>query len=70
MTFQTEFVIAEVSVARRFEGSYSFAEFIDAMSREDFRLDDILTVERSPKAGGSLFLDAMFRPNHPGSRAG
>jgi FkbM family methyltransferase len=58
----SQFVIAEVSIARRFEGGYSFAEFIDAMSGEGFRLSDVLSVSRAPQTHEGLFLDAMFRP--------
>jgi FkbM family methyltransferase len=59
---KAEFVIAEVSVANRFEGSYRFAEFIGLMDSKGWRLTDIL---RAPRRGDSvLFIDAVF------SRAG
>jgi FkbM family methyltransferase len=59
---KAEFVIAEVSVANRFEGSYRFAEFIGLMDSKGWQLTDIL---RAPRRGDSvLFIDAVF------SRAG
>lgn len=59
---RAEFVIAEVSVAHRFEGSYRFAEFIGLMDSKGWQLVDIL---RAPRRGDSLlFVDAVF------SRAG
>jgi FkbM family methyltransferase len=59
---KADFVIAEVSVANRFEGSYRFAEFIGLMDSKGWRLTDIL---RAPRRGDSLlFIDAVF------SRAG
>ena len=39
---QTVVVIAEVSVAELFSGSYSFAEFIAAMEEKGFYVPDIL----------------------------
>ena len=56
----TQFVIAEVSVAQRFEGGYSFIEFIEAMDRRDFVLCDILEIARSARSE-ILFMDALFR---------
>jgi FkbM family methyltransferase len=52
---ETEFVIAELSVAERFVGSYLFAEFTEAMNRNDFYLWDILYI------GGKKFVDAVFK---------
>jgi FkbM family methyltransferase len=58
---ETEFVIAEVSVAERFEGSYSFAEFVRFMDEQGFRLYDIL-FGRKVARGETLYIDAMFVP--------
>jgi hypothetical protein len=52
---ETQFVVAEVSVAKRFEESYSFSEFAELMDRNDFYLWDILHI------GGKRFVDAAFR---------
>jgi FkbM family methyltransferase len=52
---ETEFVIAELSVAERFTGSYVFSEFTDAMNRNEFYLWDILHI------GGKNFVDVVFR---------
>jgi len=53
---KTQFVIAEVSVAKRFVGGYSFPEFTEAMTRNGFFLWDIMNV------GGKRYVDAVFRP--------
>jgi len=53
----TEFVIAEVSIRNRFEGGYTFAEFVAAMDAHDFALADILTVH-----GHSRHADLLFVP--------
>jgi FkbM family methyltransferase len=62
---ETQFVIAEVSVAKRFIGSYSFAEFIEIMDRNGFYLCDILDVVRWRSPSSELcelrYVDAMFR---------
>lgn len=58
---QAQFVIAEVSVSRRFEGSYDFAEFIAAMAERRFRLSDVLAAPRNRRSE-TMFVDAMFRP--------
>jgi len=58
---EAQFVIAEVSVSRRFEGSYDFAEFIAAMAERRFRLCDVLAAPRNRRAE-TMFVDAMFRP--------
>lgn len=57
----TQFVIAEISVSKRFEASYSFAEFIGSMDRHGFHLCDILSCNRSHKTGNIVWVDAMFR---------
>lgn len=59
---ETQFVIAEVSVAKRFIQSYSFSEFIQIMDRNGFRLNDILNTRRTKSSVSELlFIDAMFR---------
>jgi FkbM family methyltransferase len=58
----TQFVIAEVSVAKRFAGSYSFSEFIEIMDRSGFSLYDILKIKKTkPPLSKLQFVDAMFR---------
>jgi FkbM family methyltransferase len=56
---QTQFVIAEVSIADRFVGGYSFADFIAIMDARGFRVRDVLR-------GGARYADVMFSPS--GSR--
>lgn len=59
---ETQFVIAEVSVAKRFAESYSFAEFVAIMDRNGFYLYDILNTRRTKSPPFELLLvDAMFR---------
>ena len=55
---KAEFVIAEVSVANRFEGSYRFAEFIGLMDSKGWELTDILRAPR--RVDSVLFIDAVF----------
>jgi FkbM family methyltransferase len=50
---ETQFVIAEVSIADRFVASYSFADFIAIMDARGFRVCDILR-------GGARYADIMF----------
>lgn len=52
---QTEFVLAEVSVGARFEGGYTFAEFIGAMHERGFEVCHVLTP-------GKGFTNLLFRP--------
>lgn len=56
---QTHFVIAEVSVAARFEGGYEFADLIALLRDHDLHLMDILNAPRNDH-GRLLFVDAMF----------
>jgi FkbM family methyltransferase len=65
LLLETEFVIAEVSVAQRFEGSYSFADFIALMKSAGFRLADILDGLKSSHSGEVIFIDALFRRLQP-----
>jgi FkbM family methyltransferase len=57
----TQFVIAEVSMSKRFEESYSFNEFIALMSERDFRPCDILDGLKNSATGEVVFVDMLFR---------
>ncbi len=57
----TQFVIAEVGVARRFEDSYTFAEFVALMDSLGFGLCDV--VDATKTDGRLVFLDAFFQPS-------
>jgi FkbM family methyltransferase len=63
---ETEFVIAEVSVAPIFEGGYTFAEFVALMDSRGFRLCDVLDGEKNPR--GLINIDLQFVRN-PGRRS-
>lgn len=56
-----EFFIVEVSMAKRFEGSYTFEEFIGYMDSIGFRATDMLDFAR-PDAVGTRYLDLVFMP--------
>ncbi len=59
---QTRFVIAEVSVARRFDGSYSFGAFNTLMEENGFVLNDIINIRK--KSGGPVsYLDIVYLRN-------
>jgi FkbM family methyltransferase len=58
LLYQTEFVIAEVSVAKRFEDSYSFAEFIGLMDKNNFALCEILYAYR--RSNKLIYVDCLF----------
>lgn len=58
---QTQFVIAEVSVARRSDDSYGFAELIAYLDAHGFSLCDILEGFKGSKTGDVLYIDAIFR---------
>ena len=57
----TAFVIAEVSIRQRHDGSYIFDEFIALMKSNGFALYDILRVTR--KEGRAAIMDAVFMPS-------
>jgi FkbM family methyltransferase len=57
----TDLVIAEVSVAKRFEGSYSFEELIAFMSEADFAVFDFLTVRPIKGRPGAQITDVAFK---------
>lgn len=58
---KTLFVIAEISVANRFLNGYSFAEYIELMHRNQFRLCDILDIGRDGPLLEVTFVDVVFR---------
>ncbi len=57
---ETEFVIAEVAVADRFVGGYSFAEFIGFMDGVGFTACDFLDIGRAADSKVT-FIDIVFR---------
>jgi FkbM family methyltransferase len=57
----TQFVIAEVSVGRRFEDSYTFPEFIALMDDAGFSPCDVLDGLKTEN-GFTVFVDVMFVP--------
>lgn len=57
---RTACVIAEVSVAQRFEDGYRFSELVGALSDSGFELADLLTTRRDPTTRQVLRLDAAF----------
>jgi FkbM family methyltransferase len=52
----TEFIIAEVSVKRRFEGGYRFSDLMAFMHEHGFELLDTMTFKRRPSA----WMDCLF----------
>jgi FkbM family methyltransferase len=56
----TEFVIAEVNVLPRFEGSYGFAELISALADRGFEVCDILDIGRADSSNVTFF-DLVFK---------
>lgn len=56
----TEFVIAEVAVADRFIGGYSFAEFVAFMDAAGFSACDFLDIGRA-RDSSVTFIDVVFR---------
>jgi FkbM family methyltransferase len=57
---RTLFVIAEVSVAARFEGGYSFADLVCALDQRGFAAVDLLDVSRSRRGPGARYVDVLF----------
>ena len=57
---QTDFIIAEVSVLPRFQGSYDFAEFIGELDARGFELCDILDIGRADSSHVT-FLDLVLQ---------
>jgi FkbM family methyltransferase len=59
---RTLFVIAEVGVLHnRFEGSYSFAQFIAAMDQAGFEVCDLLAIGRLDSSRHVTYLDFVFQ---------
>lgn len=59
---KTQFVIAELSVEKLYEGSYSFAEFVGLMDEHGFYLCDVLYLQYDLQSETELLhMDAMFR---------
>ena len=58
---ETQFVLAEVSMTDRFEGSYTFAEFVASMDARGFQLCDVLHLERHRRDRDVQYMDALFR---------
>jgi FkbM family methyltransferase len=58
---QTQFVIAEVSVAPRYDGGYSFADFVALMQSRGFALCDLIDASKPDPAGCLSYVDACFR---------
>ncbi|MEW6751147.1 MAG: FkbM family methyltransferase [Candidatus Latescibacterota bacterium] len=61
----TAVVIAEVSIAPRFAGGYTFAEFIAAMEQHGFAVHDVLRVSHVKGSTGARFADVVFRRRVP-----
>ncbi|MHC4160429.1 MAG: FkbM family methyltransferase [Planctomycetota bacterium] len=59
-----DFVIIEVNIAKRFEGSYSFEEMIIYMHDRGFQVTDMLDFGR-PDPVGTRFLDLVFKKRRP-----
>ena len=55
----TLFVIAEVSIMRRFENSYTLEEFVASMYERGFRVFDVLNIFQ-PETSGTRYLDLVF----------
>ncbi len=62
---RVDVVVAEVSVAPRFEGAYSFSEFIAAMDRRGFEVCDFLRMSYMRGAAGTQFADIAFKRKAP-----
>jgi FkbM family methyltransferase len=56
---QTDFIIAETSVQKRFENSYTFVEFISEMFAHGFEVSNILSA-KPDKAGLVRFMDILY----------
>jgi FkbM family methyltransferase len=65
---KTELVIAEVSVLKRFERSYSLFELLQHLDRAGFELHRVLTASRDAE-GLIRYLDVAFVPRREGARA-
>lgn len=57
---KAECLIVETSVARRYEGSYAFADLIAFLASRDFGLSDILDVQSFDGDGDISYMDIAF----------
>jgi FkbM family methyltransferase len=57
----TQFVISEVSLMKRFENSYTFAEFIAIMDSHGFRMCDVLDPSKAAPFREPRYANVMFR---------
>jgi FkbM family methyltransferase len=57
---ETQFVIVEINVEKRFEDSYSFADFIALMDSHGFALCDILDGSKPSPTGTVSYVDGLF----------
>jgi hypothetical protein len=60
---ETQFVIAELSVMRRYEDSYSFADFVRLMDDRGFAMHDILDAQKIGPSHAIMFIDVLFWRN-------
>lgn len=58
-----DFIIAEVSISKRFEGSYSFEEFCWYMHEKGFYLYTFLSMAQKPDGLRPRFADIVFARN-------
>jgi FkbM family methyltransferase len=63
---RTQFVIAEITVAPRYEGGYSFADFVALMQARGFALCDLIDASKPDPAGCLAYVDACFRRRSSG----
>jgi FkbM family methyltransferase len=57
----TEFIVAEVSVSQRFEGGYTFSDFITECAKHGFHLVDVLKIAPNrPDGPPPKFMDLFF----------
>lgn len=56
----TEIVVTEMNVRKRFEGSYRFCDFVDAMKARRFHLFDIVDLGQFGSDGPLMYMDAVF----------
>lgn len=62
---RVDVVVAEVSVAPRFEGAYGFSEFVAAMDRHGFEVCDFLRLSYMRRSAGTQFADIAFKRKAP-----
>jgi FkbM family methyltransferase len=62
MLRETEFVIAEITIAPRYESGHSFAQFVAQMDYYNFRLCDVLEGFKVHPNSETTAVDAVFCP--------